>query len=82
MGTVFGGVINLANMLPYSTFMVAEDKVLTNDVYEELKSIWPNADDPIPNFQQLAGLKLLVSVSVSADLLFRPRHDLSWLTQL
>lgn len=72
-GTVFGGVINLANMLPYGTFKVAETEALRESVYEELKSIWPNPDDPSPTFQQLASLPLLVSFSIFMDLL--PKTD-------
>jgi hypothetical protein len=61
MGTMFGGVINLANMLPYGCFCVCERSGLQEALFDELLSIWedPNAD--VPNYSQLAGLTILVS---------------------
>ncbi|KAG0647043.1 Cytochrome P450 monooxygenase BOT1 [Hyphodiscus hymeniophilus] len=58
-GTVFGGVINLANMLPYGAFCVCEDDEMQQLLYEELKAIWPNAEDEIPTFEQLQKLPIL-----------------------
>lgn len=60
MGTMFGGVINLANMLPYGAFCVCDQGTLQDELYEELESIWKNADDPIPSYEQLTDLPLLV----------------------
>lgn len=59
-GTVFGGVINLANMLPYGAFCVCEDGLLQDSLFQELKSIWPDANEEIPTYEQLQALPLLV----------------------
>lgn len=59
-GTVFGGVINLANMLPYGTFRVCKDRSMQQQLYEELVTIWPDAHDAIPSYEQLQKLTLLV----------------------
>jgi hypothetical protein len=60
MGTMFGGVINLANMLPFGAFSVCENKI-QEELYEELKSIWHDADDAIPSYDSLKTLPVLVS---------------------
>ena len=60
MGTMFGGVINMANMLPYATFCVCESGTLQTELHEELESIWENANDSIPNYERLRDLPLLV----------------------
>lgn len=60
MGTMFGGVINLANMLPYGAFCVCENEILQEELYEELEPIWENANDPIPNYEHLTKLPILV----------------------
>ena len=60
MGTMFGGVINLANMLPYGAFCVCENETLQEELYQELKSIWQNADNAIPSYERLTALPLLV----------------------
>ena len=60
IGTMFGGVINLANMLPYGTFCVCESETLQQKLYEELSTIWDRPDDSIPSYQRLATLTILV----------------------
>ena len=60
MGTMFGGVINLANMLPYGTFCVCENEILQEQLYKELGSVWENSNDAIPNYAVLSSLPLLV----------------------
>lgn len=59
-GTVFGGVINLANMLPYGVFCVCEDDVMQETLSEEFQAVWPNAAGSIPNYKGLQKLPLLV----------------------
>jgi hypothetical protein len=60
MGTMFGGVINLANMLPYGTFCACENEALQEQLHDELKSVWPDADSAIPSYESLTALPLLV----------------------
>lgn len=62
MGTMFGGVINLANMLPYGAFNVCRDPVLQEDLYRELKSIWVDPNSPIPPYAVLQDLPILKGV--------------------
>ena len=60
MGTMFGGVINLANMLPYGAFNVCEDEVMQEKLAIELQSIWVNPNDCVPSYNSLIMLPLLV----------------------
>jgi hypothetical protein len=60
MGTMFGGVINLANMLPYGAFRVCQDDALQQGLYDELVSVWPNLNEAIPPYDRLEKLPLLV----------------------
>lgn len=60
MGTMFGGVINMANMLPYGAFRVCTDEDIEQKLYEELVSIWPSPNDAIPAFDRLEKLPHLV----------------------
>lgn len=60
MGTMFGGVINIANMLPYGAFCVSQDPALQQELFDELESVWTNPNDPVPNYTQLCQLPVLV----------------------
>lgn len=60
MGTMFGGVINLANMLPFGAFCVCSDMELQERLYEELKSVWEDPNEPIPPYSTLFELPVLV----------------------
>jgi hypothetical protein len=83
MGTMFGGVINIANILPYGTFCVCEDEALQEELYEELKSIWGNANDAIPSYGRLIDLPLLVRELVQYHLyLIFYLHDITTLAAL
>ncbi|KAI0887003.1 cytochrome P450 [Annulohypoxylon maeteangense] len=62
MGTMFGGVINIANMLPYGAFRVSQNPTLQEEVFRELESIWLDPNDPIPSYNQLSQLPLLKGV--------------------
>ncbi|KAI1809586.1 cytochrome P450 [Poronia punctata] len=62
MGTMFGGVINLANMLPYGAFCVSQNPALQDELFRELQAIWPHPDDPIPTYTELCQLPVLTGV--------------------
>jgi hypothetical protein len=58
--TMFGGVIDLANIVPYGTFMVSQDVQLQQDLHDELRSIWPDRKTLVPSYEILRHLPLLV----------------------
>lgn len=60
MGTMFGGVINLANMLPYGVFCVCEQGDMQERLYREICSIWPDKSQEIPSYDFLCQQPLLV----------------------
>ncbi|KAI0871745.1 cytochrome P450 [Hypoxylon argillaceum] len=62
MGTMFGGVINIANMLPYGAFCVSQNPPLQEELFRELESVWLNPNDPIPCYTQLSQLPVLSGV--------------------
>ncbi|RYP90229.1 hypothetical protein DL770_003650 [Monosporascus sp. CRB-9-2] len=60
--TMFGGVIDLANIAPFGTFMVSQDSQFQQRLYEELKSAWPDRNRPVPSYEVLRHLPLLDGV--------------------
>jgi len=60
MGTMFGGVINHANLLPFGAFCVCSDLELQTALYEELKLVWTDPNSPTPPYDRLAELPILV----------------------
>lgn len=69
--TMWGGVIDLSNILPFGTFMVSQDSQLQQRLYEELKSTWPDLHTPIPSYDVLRQLPLLVSILSSMTLVIK-----------
>jgi cytochrome P450 len=61
-GTMFGGVINMANMLPYGAFCVSQDPILQENLFRELEAIWPDSNGPAPSFEVLSQLPILKGV--------------------
>lgn len=61
-GTMFGGVINMANMLPYGAFCVSQDTILQENLFRELEAIWPDPNGPAPSFEVLSQLPILKGV--------------------
>ncbi|KAH8662492.1 cytochrome P450 [Xylariales sp. PMI_506] len=59
MMTMFGGVLDLTNILSFGTFMVSQDSDLQQGVYDELKAAWPNPRDTVPSYEVLRQLPLL-----------------------
>ncbi|KAJ5570099.1 Cytochrome P450 [Penicillium hispanicum] len=62
MGTMFGGVINIANMLPYGAFCASQDPALQEELYRELVAVWPDVNGPMPGYDQLSQLPVLNGV--------------------
>ena len=58
--TMWGGIIDLSNIAPFGTFMVSRDSQLQQRLYEELKSAWPDLHTPVPSYDVLRHLPLLV----------------------
>ncbi|XP_044722102.1 cytochrome p450 domain-containing protein [Hirsutella rhossiliensis] len=61
--TMYGGIVDLANIVPFGTFMVSEDSRLQQRLYEELKSVWPDRSASVPSYEVLRHLPLLAVVS-------------------
>ncbi|KAJ5205354.1 Cytochrome P450 [Penicillium cf. griseofulvum] len=61
-GTMFGGVINMANMLPYGAFCVSQDPALQERLFRELEAAWPDPNSPAPSFEELSQLPILKGV--------------------
>ncbi|KAE8409388.1 cytochrome P450 [Aspergillus pseudonomiae] len=59
MGTMLGGVIDIANILPYGAFQLSQSPQLQDRLYEELRGAWTNITDPIPDYETLCTLPLL-----------------------
>lgn len=59
--TMWGGIIDMANLLPYGTFKVAQDTELCERIYEEIRTVWQNINDPVPSYEVLRHLPYLVS---------------------
>ena len=59
--TMWGGIIDLSNIVPFGTFMISQDLQLQQRLYEELKSTWADLNTPVPSYEILRHLPLLVS---------------------
>jgi hypothetical protein len=59
--TMWGGIIDLSNILPYGTFEVSQSATLQEKLYEELRGVWPDASSPVPSYEVLRHLPYLVS---------------------
>ena len=59
--TMWGGIIDLSNIVPFGTFMISQDLQLQQRLYEELKSTWADLNTPVPSYEVLRHLPLLVS---------------------
>jgi hypothetical protein len=59
---MFGGVINIANMLPYGAFCVSQDPALQESLFRELEAAWPDPNTPPPSYDELAQLPILKGV--------------------
>ncbi|KOC17618.1 hypothetical protein AFLA70_712g000361 [Aspergillus flavus AF70] len=62
VGVMHGGVLDISNVLPYGTFCLAQDFKLQQKLYEELKGVWKNPADPIPDYEVLRKLPFLKGV--------------------
>lgn len=61
--TMWGGVIDLGNLMPFGTFMIAADDGLQYRLYQELQSVWPDVHAPPPDYLTLRKLPLLVRLT-------------------
>jgi hypothetical protein len=61
IGTLYGGIIDLSNMLPFGCFSVGRDETLQDNLFVELRSIWEDVDEIMPSYYQLKQLPVLVS---------------------
>ncbi|KAK4870265.1 hypothetical protein LT330_005319 [Penicillium expansum] len=59
IGVMHGGVLDISNVLPYGTFHLAQDSEAQQKLYEELKGVWKNPADPIPDHEILRNLPYL-----------------------
>ncbi|KAJ5518584.1 Cytochrome P450 E-class group I [Penicillium expansum] len=59
IGVMHGGVLDISNVLPYGTFHLAQDPKAQQKLYEELKGVWKNPADPIPDHEILRNLPYL-----------------------
>ena len=59
--TILGGIIDLANILPFGTYHLSQRPELQDIIYEELKSIWPDSSTIVPSYEVLRHLPYLVS---------------------
>lgn len=55
-----GGTIDGANMLAYGTFFVCTTRDVQEKLYQELKAVWTESTDPIPDMKILETLPWLV----------------------
>lgn len=62
MSTMLGGIIDMANALPYGTFCISQDEKLQDKVFQELQSVWPDSSDPVPDYDILRQLPILNGV--------------------
>lgn len=69
--TMWGGILDLSNILPFGTFMVSKDSQLQQRLYEEVKSAWPDLRNPIPSYDTLRQLPLLVSILFSMTMVIK-----------
>lgn len=60
--TIWGGIIDLSNILPLGTFMVSQNPELQTSLHEELKAAWPDSRTPVPAYEVLRHLPILVRV--------------------
>ncbi|PKS11144.1 hypothetical protein jhhlp_002905 [Lomentospora prolificans] len=60
--TMWGGIIDLSNILPFGTFMVSQSPQLQQELYEELRSAWPDIRAPAPLYEDLRQLPILVGI--------------------
>lgn len=67
IGFMLAGTVDPPTVLPFSTFMMAQNHSLQTRLYEELKSAWPNLQDPMPPYAVLRSLPLLVSCEPARD---------------
>ncbi|KAL2061094.1 hypothetical protein VTL71DRAFT_9146 [Oculimacula yallundae] len=57
--TMWGGILDLSNILPYGTFMIAQDKILQSRLHDELRTVWPDFKTEVPSYEVLRELTLL-----------------------
>ncbi|KAF7586336.1 hypothetical protein BBP40_009064, partial [Aspergillus hancockii] len=61
-GTMLGGVIDIANILPYGAFQVSQDPILQDLLFEELRGGWAHINDPVPVYETLSRFPILNGV--------------------
>jgi hypothetical protein len=60
--TMWAGIIDLLNIMALGVFQVTQDLEMQERLYEELISVWPDPESPVPAYGQLRKLKLLVCI--------------------
>ncbi|KAJ5096914.1 cytochrome p450 domain-containing protein [Penicillium angulare] len=60
--TMWGGITDMSNILPYATFEVAQNPTLQETLLEELKVSWPDCHGPIPSYEVLSKLPYLNAI--------------------
>lgn len=61
IGFTLAGTADPPNILALGTFMAARDPEMQEGLYKELRAVWPDLRSPVPSYNLLHQLPLLVS---------------------